>query len=189
MLAAAVAGIALLVAACGGGSGRAAGAASTADQKAIAYAQCMRSHGKPGWPDPDSHGDFRISPEKQHLNGSLMRSADQACRHPLPNGGQQTAAQEQQAFGQALKFSACMRAHGLPGFRDPTVEQTATPPGGPGAVASITTRLTSAPPSRRAASSCPVVDHERHVSAGRAADRQTKAAAQGWRHARPDSRG
>jgi hypothetical protein len=51
-----------------------------------------------------------------------MRPADQACRHLLPNGGQLTAAQEQQAFGQTLKFSACMRAHGLPGFRDPTVE-------------------------------------------------------------------
>jgi hypothetical protein len=63
----------------------------------------MRSHGEPGWPDPDSHGDFRISPEKQHLNGSLMRPADQACRHLLPNGGQLTAAQEQQARGQALK--------------------------------------------------------------------------------------
>jgi hypothetical protein len=31
-----------------------------------------------------------------------------------------TAAQQRQALSQALKFSACMRAHGVPSFPDPT---------------------------------------------------------------------
>ncbi len=34
-----------------------------------------------------------------------------------------TAAQQQQALRQALKFSACMRAHGVPSFPDPTAER------------------------------------------------------------------
>jgi hypothetical protein len=54
VLAAAVAGIALLVAACGGSSPAVAG--STAYQKALAYAQCLRSHGEPGWPTPTARG-------------------------------------------------------------------------------------------------------------------------------------
>ena len=49
-----------------------------------------------------------------------MDSADRACRHLLPNGGRMTVAQQQQALKHALKFSACMRAHGLPDFPDPS---------------------------------------------------------------------
>src|SRR2546430_2503851 len=46
---------AALVAACGGGSPAGAAAAGSTDyQKAVAYAQCMRSHGVPNFPDPDS---------------------------------------------------------------------------------------------------------------------------------------
>ena len=116
-----VPGIALLAAACGGGSAPAA-AGLTSYQKAVAYAQCMRSHGVPGFPDPDSKGNFIIKgPE---IGGSAQQnaSADKACRHLLPNGGQMTAAQQQKALSQALKFVACMRSHGLPDMPDPVVE-------------------------------------------------------------------
>jgi hypothetical protein len=115
---AAAAGLALLAAACGGG-GSSAAAGTTAYQKAVAYAQCMRSHGAPNWPDPNSKGMFIQSPANR-ADFQAPASADKACRHLLPNGGQMTAAQQQQALKQALKFSACMRAHGLPNFPDPT---------------------------------------------------------------------
>ena len=55
-LTAALAGVALLAAACGGGP--ATLTAAQKYQKDIAYAQCMRSHGEPSWPDPNSQGDF-----------------------------------------------------------------------------------------------------------------------------------
>jgi hypothetical protein len=55
LLAAALAGTALLAAACGSG-GPPAAAGTTAYQKALAYSQCMRSHGVPGFPDPQSNG-------------------------------------------------------------------------------------------------------------------------------------
>jgi hypothetical protein len=117
-----VAAMAVLVAACGGGGSSAAGGSSPY-QKAVAYAQCMRSHGVPGFPDPDSKGNFIIQGPKLGGSPGAFQSADRACRHLLPGGGQMTAAQQQQALRQALKFSACMRAHGLPNFPDPTAEK------------------------------------------------------------------
>jgi hypothetical protein len=55
VLAAALAGAAVLAAACGGGGSPATPGLSV-HATAVAYAQCMRSHGVPGWPDPDSRG-------------------------------------------------------------------------------------------------------------------------------------
>jgi hypothetical protein len=117
----AVAAMAVLVAACGGGSSAAGG--SSPYQQAVAYAQCMRSHGVPGFPDPDSKGNFIIQGPKLGGSPGAFQLADRACRQLLPGGGQMTAAQQQQALRQALKFSACMRAHGLPTFPDPTAEK------------------------------------------------------------------
>ena len=58
-LAAVVAGIAVLAAACGGGSGNSAGSPDQPGfQKTLAYAKCMRAHGAPNWPDPNSQGQF-----------------------------------------------------------------------------------------------------------------------------------
>jgi hypothetical protein len=119
-LAAAAAGVALLAAACGGGSSAVAG--QTAYQKALAYSQCMRAHGEPGFPDPQPNGAI-LTTRKDHLaQGSpQFAAANKACQHLLPNGGVMTAAQEQQALSHLLKFSACMRAHGLTNFPEPTV--------------------------------------------------------------------
>ena len=124
VLAAAVAGIALLAAACGGSGGSSpAAAGATAYQKALAYAQCLRSHGEPGWPDPNSQGNFTIGPADHMAMGSpQFASANKACEHLLPTGGQETAAQLNKDLSQALKFVACMRSHGIPKFADPTVQ-------------------------------------------------------------------
>ena len=53
----AVTGTALLAAACAGTVSTVA-AGSTDYQKAVAYAQCMRTHGAPDWPEPNSQGVF-----------------------------------------------------------------------------------------------------------------------------------
>ena len=118
MVLAAAVGIALLAVACGSGSSPPAAAGDTAYQKSLAFAQCMRSHGQPGFPDPTSQGqlDFHAN-----LHAAQFVRAWHACEHLLPNSGQVTAAQQRQAVSQALKLVACMRAHGLPAMRDPTV--------------------------------------------------------------------
>jgi hypothetical protein len=119
-VAAALAGIALL-AACSGSGTSPAVAGQAGYQKELAYSQCMRGHGEPGFPDPQPNGALLINGRQDHLNGALMNSANKACQHLLPNGGVMTAAQKQQALNHLLKFSACMRAHGLPNFPDPTL--------------------------------------------------------------------
>jgi len=119
VLAVIMAAIALLAAACGGGPASLAG--TSAYQKALAYAQCMRAHGEPSYPDPTSNGGFIIDGQKDHLNGQLMRSANKTCEHLLPKSRPMTAAQQRQATAQALKFVACMRTHGIPDMPDPQV--------------------------------------------------------------------
>lgn len=120
ILATALAGIALLAVACGG-SAAPVSAAQTNYQKAVAYSQCMRTHGEPGFPDPQPNGDLLINGQKDHLNGALMNSASKACQHLMPKSPPMTAAQQRKATAEALKFVACMRAHGLPAFPDPKV--------------------------------------------------------------------
>jgi len=130
--AAATAGIALLAAACGAPSSStpASGPGSTSYQKALAFAQCMRSHGVPDFPDPTTNGNggvgFAVHSKpgqggKVDLSGSQTQAAQQACRHLLPNGGVMNPAQQQQALNRALKFSQCMRTHGVPNFPDPHI--------------------------------------------------------------------
>ena len=118
ILAAALAGIAVLAAACGGGppAGADPGRGQTPYQQALAYARCMRAHGDPGFPDPSSQGLF------PHPAGLQYQSASRSCGHLLPSQPL-TAAEKQEHVSQALKFSACMRSHGVPSFPDPTIAQ------------------------------------------------------------------
>src|SRR6516164_3876695 len=120
VLAAALAGTALLAAACGGG-GAPASAQLTNYQKALAFSQCMRAHGEPGFPDPQPNGNLLIDGRKDHLNGALMNSASKACQHLMPKAPPLTASQQQKLIARTLRFVACMRAHGLPTFPDPQV--------------------------------------------------------------------
>jgi hypothetical protein len=123
-LAAALAASALLVGACGGGGETPASAQLTNYQKALAYSQCMRAHGEPGFPDPQPNGNLLIDGPKDHLNGALMNSASKACQHLMPKAPPLTASEQQKLTAQALRFVACMRAHGLPTFPDPQVNSS-----------------------------------------------------------------
>jgi len=123
---AAMALIALLATACGSGSSPAASASggstsasggSTREQAALSYARCMRSHGVPDFPDPDSDGNF-------HLGNSVTSqetAANQVCNHLLNVGTPLNAAQTQHALSQLVKYAQCMRAHGVPNFPDPQI--------------------------------------------------------------------
>ena len=130
-LAAVLAGIALLTVACAGGSSSDPGAGgSTNYAKALAYSECMRAHGVSDFPDPNSDGTIAIQAQQNgngngnrpDLNSAQAQSADKTCRHLLPNGGQLSPAQRQQAINRLLQFSECMRTHGVPNYPDPTVK-------------------------------------------------------------------
>ena len=119
----AVAVIAVLAAACGGGSPAASATPGSQAyyQDAVAFSQCMRAHGEPGFPDPQSNGNLIIDAQKDHLNGALMNSANKACQHLMPKIPPLTAAQQRWLTAQALRFVACMRTHGIPDMPDPVV--------------------------------------------------------------------
>lgn len=121
ILATALAGIAVLAVACGGGlpAGAGPGSGQAPYRQALAYAGCIRAHGDPGFPDPNSQGLF------PHPAGPQYRPATTACGHLLPSQ-RLTAEQKQEHVSQALKFAACMRSHGDPGFPDPIVAQGGT---------------------------------------------------------------
>jgi hypothetical protein len=126
---AALALIALLATACGGGSSPAASTGgSTRQQAALAYARCMRAHGVPDFPDPDTNGDFHLGDNQQgggskgsgsNSVSSQETAADHVCHHLLAAGPQLNAAQNQHALSQLVKYAQCMRAHGVPNFPDP----------------------------------------------------------------------
>jgi hypothetical protein len=110
-----VAGIAVLVAACGG-SAPGTSAPLTAYQRELAYAECMRAHGLPTFPDPQSNGTFTSTP--QHpvpTGGQQFLSANRACEHLEGPGS--TPVQLEQNVTQILRYAACMRAHGIAGFQ------------------------------------------------------------------------
>ena len=119
-LAAALAATALLAAACGGGS---AGTGSTgAGQgrlaQALAYAHCMRSHGAPNYPDPNSSGVFMVNPSTSSKYDAPL-STRTACGHLLPRKGQpQSPAVQAAQQRQELAFVACMHKHGFPQLPD-----------------------------------------------------------------------
>jgi hypothetical protein len=159
-VAVALAALCILAAACGGGGAASPGVASLGSTTttaaadgaqsgnnaanyadAVAYAACMRTHGVPNMPDPNSEGNFLF--KGGSINGvqgvdprsSEYQKADKACSHLLPNGGQMTPAEQQQALSQALKFVQCLRTHGLPNMADPTTQgggiSLRLPAGGP----------------------------------------------------------
>jgi hypothetical protein len=143
-------GICLGLSACGGGASSigVAGADSTARTQAsspstpatdtsstakyraaLAYVDCMRSHGVANEPDPAANGDINVqfatggkggAPASSGIDRMAPQyvSADRTCRHLLP-GGTPTPAQTERALAQAVKFAQCMRSHGVSNYPDP----------------------------------------------------------------------
>jgi hypothetical protein len=120
VLAAGVAGIAVLAAACGGSASSAGSLGRSKLQIAIDYATCMRSHGAPNWLDPNSQGQF-FKTKTNAAGFQAPASAYRACLHLLPNGGELTAAQLLIVGPLILRFADCIRSHGITNFPDPTV--------------------------------------------------------------------
>ena len=81
----------------------------------MAFAQCVRSHGVPDFPDPQN-GHFLISGADQ--NNPNFNSAVNACQHLLGPGGISNGGGSNNAA--LLSFSHCMQTHGVPQFPDPT---------------------------------------------------------------------
>ena len=89
----------------------------------LSYAECMRTHGVPNFPDPvrSSNGNISFNP-KADSNSPQFSSANNTCKHLLPdNGGMPTATQIAAETTKLLEWAHCMRTHGLPNFPDPKI--------------------------------------------------------------------
>ena len=120
----------LLAAGCGGGgSPRVASVASSTTatnkpQNITTYSRCMRSHGVPTFPDPDSSGVIQKAPvvASRAVDPSRFDAASTACGHLFPagpGGSVQISSADRVDY---LKAAACMRRHGIPNFPDPTFQ-------------------------------------------------------------------
>lgn len=126
--------LALLAAACGGSPGsRVAQLGSRTSQSdpspstaltqqngALAFSRCMRSHRVPTYPDPGTDGRLpKQTPQELGVSSSGFQTAESACIHLVPNGGQPTQNQIQQYRSVMLVYARCIRAHGVPDMPDP----------------------------------------------------------------------
>ena len=96
-----------------------------AQPNAAAYAQCMRDNGVPGFPDPDSSGEFAIDASKLgvSLDSEQFHAAQNTCAPLQPAG---SANQTQEDYQAHLQYAQCMRDEGLAGFPDPQAPGSGT---------------------------------------------------------------
>jgi hypothetical protein len=112
----------LCVAACGG-SGQSGGtgtSAKAASAQALKFANCMRAHGVPTFPDPGAGGGLQFAPGSGlNPQSPAFQAARRACGKLQPGGGPGPRKATKAQFAAALAFARCMRTHGLPHFPDP----------------------------------------------------------------------
>lgn len=121
-LAATAAGV-LALAGCGGSRTPSVVATSTPRDPALAYAECMRSHGVPTFPDPSAGGGFVI-PAGIDSSSPAFQAAQTKCQKLMPGPAGLTPGTTthptSQWLAQMIKAAQCMRADGVPNFPDPT---------------------------------------------------------------------
>jgi hypothetical protein len=155
---------AVVLAACGSSAPSSAAASGGPNPAARAgflkFAQCMRSHGLPSFPDPGANGGIQIN-NGLNPQSPQFKSAQAACTKLLPGGGPRSAHPTSQAIAQTLHISQCMRRDGVSGFPDPTLKLPATPNGyrqvidRGGVVLAIPTTINTASPAfTKAATAC-----------------------------------
>jgi len=158
--AAALLGVALAIAGCGGSSSPGVahlsstkGASSASpegassspesparlERAAVAYAKCMRASGVPNFPDPNAGGGFLFHARAGVINSPLFKAAQAKCHKLLPEGPGSGPPPSAQTLAHFLKISQCMRKNGVYDFPDP---RTSVPPnpfgsGGAGVISDI----------------------------------------------------
>lgn len=84
----------------------------------LKFSVCMRAHGVPNFPDPNSSA--RVTMNIDPNSGAFIAAQGASAKYSPGGGKQPSPAQQQKMLANALKFSRCMRPHGVPDFPDPT---------------------------------------------------------------------
>ena len=106
------------LAGCASGGDSAGRTTGTTAAAGVKFAQCIRSHGAPNFPDPG--GSFPPGIKQSPAFGSAM----QAClrlQPPATSTGKRFTESQRVA---ALAQVRCIRDHGMPSFPDPTFPST-----------------------------------------------------------------
>jgi hypothetical protein len=147
LVAAVVAGAVVVLAGCGGNptskTKPSSAGRSTSSLSAVAYSACMRSHGVPNFPDPDSSGQLpKADAQQLGVTSSELQAAQQACQSLLPNDGGAINASSidqcmmaddcprtlvRQVLNEERNFAQCMRSHGVPNWPDPSIDSHGRP--------------------------------------------------------------
>lgn len=95
-----------------GGPNPSVTASMNGQERALAYTQCMRTHGV-DMPDPDIGGTgIHLTMPSGAKNDPHLQAAVRACQQYLPNGGvPQTLSP--QAIQQMRNYVQCLRDHGI----------------------------------------------------------------------------
>ena len=92
------------------------GTKNASDQdKAVKFAECIRSHRVPHFPDPDAKGDFVFGID---VSPAVWNKATSACKDLQPPGALSGKRSPKQQSA-ALRFAQCVRDHGVKDFPDP----------------------------------------------------------------------
>lgn len=161
--AAALLGVALAVAGCGGsssagvahlsstkgapsassgGGGTSPDSTESPQQAGLAFSKCMRSNGVPSFPDPNPGGGLSL-PAGVNPEAPAFRAAQAKCAKLIPGGGPpgpgSTTHPSAQVLARFLKVARCMRQHGIYDFPEPRTSVPANPfgSGGGGVISDI----------------------------------------------------
>jgi hypothetical protein len=116
------------VAACGSSHTPGSTTGSRSHSQALEFADCMRAHGVPDFPDPSgAGGGLNLAGTGVNPLSPAFKSARPACARLAPGGGPGGVRATESQFLAALRFAKCMRINGFPSFPDPT--RVDSPPG------------------------------------------------------------
>jgi hypothetical protein len=139
-----VAGLAFALAACGGGTpnsstsattgsgsssgSNSSGVSNSAQDQDLRYTQCMRSHGVTNFPELGGNNPGGVQKSITQLgidpNSPTFQAANSACQKYVPRIGNSTQGPSSGANNPQLKFSRCMRAHGVTNYPDPSANSS-----------------------------------------------------------------
>jgi hypothetical protein len=94
---------------------------SSGKASALAYSQCMQSHGIKNFPEPNSSGQLTVTKGEPlpDTSSPQFQAAVTVCRSLNPAGVAPNAAQAALHLQQDIAYAKCMRSHGLTNFPDP----------------------------------------------------------------------
>jgi hypothetical protein len=99
----------------GTGTGSGSGKNATGQDKAVKFAECVRAHGVPHFPDPNTKGDFEFGVD---VTRAVWGRAVNACKALQPPGSLSAKRTPKQQTA-SLRFAQCIRENGVKDFPDP----------------------------------------------------------------------